>query len=78
MSPKENDVLRQSLKGSKVIVRQYVKRLTSENARLQSRIAQLEAKLTSSKNRISALENEAKKYKDPVIVQITKADSKVL
>jgi cell division protein FtsB len=75
MSDRETDVLQRSLKTSKPIVRQYAKHLSAENARLQARIAQLEAKLISSKNRISALEKEAKKYKDPVIVQISKFDA---
>jgi cell division protein FtsB len=75
MSDREADVLQRSLRDSKPVVRQYAKRLSAENARLQARIAQLEAKLVSATNRISALEKEARKYKDPVIVQISKFDA---
>lgn len=56
-----NSPVHAALKASQLIVREYVKALQTENAKLQRRIAQLETKALSNDRRILELEKEFKR-----------------
>jgi len=47
--------IRAAIKSTEMVVREYVKKLESENAKLQRQIAKLECNDMSQKNKISAL-----------------------
>jgi len=54
--------LRAAIKSTEVVVRDYVKKLESENAKLQRQIAKLECNDMSQKNKISALQRKLNAY----------------
>jgi len=54
--------LKVALKSAELVVREYVKKLESENAKVQRQIAKLECTYMSQANKISALEKKLNAY----------------
>jgi len=54
--------IRAAIKSTEMVVREYVKKLESENAKLQRQIAKLECNDMLQKNKISALQKKLKTY----------------
>jgi ribosomal protein L18E len=54
--------IRAAIKSTEMVVREYVKKLESENAKLQRQIAKLECNDMSQKNKISALQKKLNAY----------------
>lgn len=54
--------LRAALMSAELLVREYMKKLESENAKLQRQIAKLECNQMSQTNKISALQKKLNAY----------------
>jgi hypothetical protein len=54
--------IRAAIKSTEMVVREYVKKLESENAKLQRKIAELECNGMSQKNKISAIQKKLNAY----------------
>jgi predicted RNase H-like nuclease (RuvC/YqgF family) len=70
-------MLRAALKSSELVVREYVKKLESENVKLQRQIAKLECNNMSQTNKISALQKKLNAYlkKDHITVIVDRSCS---
>jgi hypothetical protein len=53
--------IKSALKASESIIREYVRKLESQNAKLQKEIAKLQAENVNQKNKTAALEQQLKK-----------------
>ena len=54
--------IKAAIKSTEVVVREYVKKLEAENARLQRQLAKLECNDMSQKHKISALQKKLNAY----------------
>ena len=61
----DSNIEKPPLKSADPEIRNYIEKLESENRNLQKKIAQLQVKHLSAQNRISALEDEIKKFHIP-------------